>query len=158
MNIDDFNLIPNAYVSIGSKVCFKNIDDYCLNIVLGAACGINFSMPIDINLDINKYSYVRFYISKSRFAPSAFETFPASNMSDMELKFGINLFNLQKSGDFCYDVVKISELESIYYKMICCTNKVEQEDKAEPCCVCKLNDKWNSKQNNKWFCYQHCSY
>ena len=29
----------------------------------------------------------------------------------------------------------------------------------QPCCKCKLNDKWNSLgKDNKWYCYQHCSY
>lgn len=33
-------------------------------------------------------------------------------------------------------------------------NKVQQ-----PCCKCKLDDKWNSLgKDDNWYCYQHCDY
>lgn len=32
-----------------------------------------------------------------------------------------------------------------------------KEESPQPCCICGLNDHWNSKnKNSKWVCYKHC--
>lgn len=51
---------------------------------------------------------------------------------------------------------RIEDLFSLYNKED--QNKMStSKETIGVCCICGLNDHWNSKDNNgKWFCYKHC--
>ena len=58
----------------------------------------------------------------------------------------INNGSMNKEFDFTFENVKNNSIPE------------EINNEPQPCCICKSYDEYNSKTNNKWYCYKHCSY
>jgi hypothetical protein len=135
------------------KCYFKYYNDLEIYIRTGE----EYSYPADPDLDINDYKEVAFqvnYINKD----ISLEVF-LHKMNNEELYSTINP-NITKDINEIDISITINELELL----LSCLDKYVSDSELGiinplPCCKCKLNDKWNSLgKDNKWYCYQHCSY
>lgn len=58
----------------------------------------------------------------------------------------IKIGRINKEFDFTFEIIKNKSIPE------------EISEEPQPCCICKSYDEYNSKTNNKWYCYKHCSY
>jgi len=145
----------SKYVSVIKTYDFQSfertIGDYVLIINVGRSPRCDLSNPPAI-IDLSKYKTICLEIIKGRGLIS----------EDEADKIGVNKFIAPNGyGHATYYHVDINYVEKIEntiatYQNLILDNKNIYD--VQPCCKCGMNDKWNSFNNGKWFCYKHCSY
>lgn len=124
------------------------------NLTIDIISGEGYSYPADSSIEINSYIYLAITINQlipsSKGGICIGDLLSIVNNKEMERFFrsvSNNLYinNLQFSPDAIESITNILK-------------EYVNNDLPQLCCKCGLMDHWNSKNNNKWYCYKHCSF
>ena len=159
MNKSDFDNYYDSGIGIYG-FHYKIIDQDIFYIILGEMY-LNHSdktlssSPNNFSMEIDKYKKV---IVQVRFAPGKGAPLYVNSfinyLVDFEKDFHNEIFRYIMPLDIAEDM-----FDCFCGNMQCKSEgKIEKELQPQPCCRCGMNDKWNSINNGKWYCYQHCSY
>lgn len=136
----------------GYKTVYRNNFPH-KNLTIDIISGEGYSYPEDSSIEINSYIYISFTVIflKERKDITVKEFLSIVNNKEVDRLFSnsapnqfvLNLQFTPKSIETMINVLKQQDMNS---------------DDPKPCCKCGLMDHWNSKNNNQWYCYQHCSF